>query len=123
MAQMLFADPRFRPPLEQPRVAKPFLIEVPFEGRYDFINHPLLKERELTIHQLAAMCDEDCEDPNLVIQISGIPFEFDKRYLGRIWPNLFKINPPILVAASDVFHLIYPAKAVVVLVGASLPVR
>lgn len=104
-------------------MARPFLIEYAVDGekRISISSDEWPgKNGEFNISQIGAMCDEDSPERNLVVQISGVRFEFDRRYLGRIWPNLFKLNPPLLCARSDALSFMFPGRAIVVIAGAVL---
>lgn len=120
--RMLFPDPRLRAPtaVVSRGGAYSFLIEALVDKRWCPDEASRRPGREFMVQQIAAMCDEDGKQDNLVLVVAGQTFDFDRRYLMRIWPGLWKLPVPIQVGTGEKLEVLTEAQAIVVLVGAAI---
>lgn len=123
--QMLFTDPRNRTPRPTAVAglggAYSFLIEAAVDKRWCPDEASRRPGREFMVQQIAAICDEDGKQDNLVLIVGGREtFNFDRRYLARIWPGLWKLPVPIQVGTGEKLEVLTEAQAIVVLVGAAI---
>lgn len=131
MPEMLFPDPRTRPPTRRPGAIKPFLIEAHVDKRWS-MNESGRRPGgatgpHFTVEQVGAFCDEDGTLDDLVIRtgqglelgVGWSEVKFDRRYLARIWPALFTPTGDKFGCGDAQSDLIIETegKAVVVLAG------
>ncbi len=113
--RLLFDDPRPYSPTAVPgREAKPFLVQVSFENELQLTRRIA---GAFSIQQVGAMCDEEVGASEIVMQIQGSRNPLDQKYLGRIWPALFKLPFSLLVDREEDLQFYFPGRAVVVIAG------
>jgi len=105
--------------IANPQPLRPFLIEIAVEHETVLSENRI--QGDYSIQSIGAMCDEDVEATDLVLKVGGDRYPFDRRYLARIWPGLFKLPQIILVDRSVSLMFAFPGQAVVVIAGVRNP--
>jgi len=98
-----------------------FLIEASFEHRWNIDDSRRRPAEGFLVQQIGGFFDEDCSEEQLAIDTGAVWHRFDRRYLARLWPQLWTLPAPIYVERNYPFNLGFPAKAVVVIAGIYQP--